>query len=111
LIIGIAWTLTYTGVWLSSYASAVSHGDYSLGLILLIVVPIITFGGLAIAWKRSFIGGVVLIIGGLFLAAYSPAIHVSAAAIVVTSLPPVASGVLFLLSWREGRRQKWRNVI
>jgi hypothetical protein len=102
LIIGLVWAFVYAGVWLTSYASAVSHGEYSLGLILLIVVPLITIGGLTIAWKRSLIGGVALIVGGLFLAAYSPMINMSAVAIMVTSLPPLASGILFLLSWGKG---------
>ncbi len=77
--------------------------------LLIVVVPLITFGGLAIAWKQAFIGGVVLIVEGLFLSfAYTLRTIVVGADFTVSfavfGVSLLASGALFLLSWRERRR-------
>ena len=58
----------------------------------ILVIPILAFGGiLTLAWKKPFIGGILLIV-------------FSFPTVPPFGLPLLAAGILFLLSWREAKR-------
>jgi hypothetical protein len=80
---------------------------------------LVILGSVALAWKRPLIGGIVLIAEGLWplaLLIASPLFPSSEALglimiwasmpviAIVSCFPLLTTGVLFLLSWREGRR-------
>jgi len=109
LIVGLA-----GAVWLTLFIFAVSEGRfswYSVPTVIVFVLPFLAI--IAIAWKWSLIGGILLIAGGLFwpvwrLTTMPPTtqpmpLPTLALVLLSVSLPLLASGILFLLS-REGRR-------
>jgi len=109
LIVGLA-----GAVWLTLFIFAVSEGRfswYSVPTVIVFVLPFLAI--IAIAWKWSLIGGILLIAGGLFwpvwrLTTMPPTtqpmpLPTLALVLLPVSLPLLASGILFLLS-REGRR-------
>ena len=58
-----------------------------------LVVPIIILGGIvALAWKKPFIGGILLIVFSL-------------PTVPPCGLPLLVAGILFLLSWRDKQKQ------
>jgi len=57
------------------------------------MMSIIIFGAIAIAWKWELIGGILLIIIGM-----------SGINLPVFMFPLLASGIVFIISWREGRQ-------
>ena len=78
--------------------------------VVLIPIP---WAGVALAWKRPFIGGAVLIVSGLLMILLplvfrnlSEELFVWGwlAVIFLVGQPLVASGILLILSWKEGRR-------
>ncbi len=59
-----------------------------------VVIPILILGGIpALAWRKPFIGGILLIVS-------------SFPTVPPFGLPLLAAGILFLLSWREGRKHE-----
>jgi len=85
LIVGLFGSGLYTVV---SWAFA----SETLGL-LSVVIPIIILGGILItALKKPLIGGILLVVVGF------------PTSLTLFGLPLLAAGILFLLSWREGRR-------
>ena len=74
-------------------------GTEILYMILLFVTGPIMICSVVLAWKRSFIGGIVLIVLGL--AAALVGLGVAYILFLLVGLPLLASGVLFILSWRE----------
>jgi hypothetical protein len=58
-----------------------------------LVIPIIILGGIvALAWKKPFIGGILLIVFSL-------------PTVPPCGLPLLVAGILFLLSWRDKQKQ------
>ena len=58
-----------------------------------IIIPILVLGSiLLLAWKKPFIGGILLIVASFPVALFG--------------LPLLAAGILFLLSWAEARRHR-----
>ena len=58
-----------------------------------LVIPIIILGGiLALAWKKPFLGGILLIVFSL-------------PTVPPFGLPLLVAGILFLLSWREEQKR------
>jgi hypothetical protein len=62
--------------------------------VLGLIIPIIILGGvLFLAWKKLFIGGILLIVFSL-------------PTVPPFGLPLLVAGILFLLSWREQEKHK-----
>jgi len=114
LIVGLVWAGWWTFFILSSVFSDAADSMLPEAIrasVILIVLVLIIWASLAIAWKRPFIGGIVLIFEGLFTAVVYPIMAsgnieagVTVLMLLILSLPPLAAGVLFLLSLREGQR-------
>ena len=75
-----------------------------------VLIPI-PWAGVALAWKRPFIGGVVLIVAGLSMILLPLAFRNLSeelfawgwlAIILLVGQPLLAAGVLLILSWRRG---------
>jgi hypothetical protein len=68
---------------------------------------IVSVFGVLIAWRWERTGGVILVLCGLALSvfAYISAGHNKAFAILVSGVPFLVSGVLFLLSWWMSRHE------
>ena len=109
LIVGLAGATELT-----LFILATSEGRFSwfaAPTVVILVLPFLV--SVAIAWKWPLIGGILLIIGGLFwpvwrLISMPPMstpmpLPILALVILPVSLPLLATGILFLLSW-EGRR-------
>ncbi len=62
--------------------------------------------GVLIAWRRERIGGTVMVIGAIALGtfAYVTAGHNKVFAVLVSGVPFLVPGILFLASWRRSRR-------
>ena len=106
LIVGLAGAIELT-----LFIFATSEGRfswYSVPTVILFVLPLLAI--MVIAWKWPLIGGILLIIGGLFWPVWrlttmpptSQPMPLATLALVIlpVSLLPLASGILFLLSWR-----------
>ena len=106
LIVGLAGATELT-----LFIFATSEGRFSwfaAPTVVILVLPFLI--SVAIAWKWSLIGGILLIIGGLFWPVWrlttmpptSQPMPLATLALVIlpVSLLPLASGILFLLSWR-----------
>ncbi len=106
LIVGLAGAIELT-----LFVFATSEGRfswYSVPTVILFVLPLLAIT--VIAWKWPLIGGILLIIGGLFwpvlrlttMPPTSQPMPLATLALVIlpVSLLPLASGILFLLSWR-----------
>ncbi len=107
LITGLLWA----GLWtFFGFASGIVEGLGLLGTLIHTLVPGMVFlASVAFAWKWELIGGVVLIIEGLLVAVLYPIMAadlietgVIALVLLTMGLPPLAAGVLYLLSCREG---------
>jgi hypothetical protein len=113
LVVGLVWASLWTAF---AAASAWSQGfgpvlgDSLAASAVLISGIVLLWGGVAVAWKRAFIGGFLLVTASfLVMAGYSlsaadrvapPGIFL----IVLTmGIPPLAAGVFYLLLWREER--------
>ena len=109
LIVGLAGATELT-----LFIFATSEGRFSwfaAPTVVILVLPFLV--SVAIAWKWSLIGGILLIIGSLFWPVWllirmppmtTPMpLPTLALGILPVSLPLLATGILFLLSW-EGRR-------
>jgi hypothetical protein len=103
LISGIFWLLY-------SLVSSLNK-EFGLGGVLFHISPgLIFLAGAAIAWQWGAVGGIVLIILGLFdFFLYLGKLGVGMWAFIYalpTGLPPLGSGCLFLISWRRARQPK-----
>jgi hypothetical protein len=99
---------------LYSLASSLNKG-FGLGGVLFHITPgLIFFAGAAIAWQWGVVGGIILIILGLFdFFLYLAKLGVGMWAFIYalpTGLPPFGSGCLFLMSWWRARRTKLRQM-
>lgn len=93
----------------------VSGNDMRLGLIeslLHTALPgLIFLVNMAIAWKWGFIGGALLIVealltlGILFLISNHCSQMNVVLVLMTMSLPLLLSGILFIISWKDGRNQ------
>ena len=106
LIVGLAGAIVLTLFIFTTNEGRFSW--YSVPTVILFVLPLLAI--MVIAWKWPLIGGILLIIGGLFWPVWrlttmpptSQPMPLATLAIVIlpVSLLPLASGILFLLSWR-----------
>jgi len=60
------------------------------------------FGSVAVAWKWKLVGGVVLIVEGIYLIIWDTITIMSGIPMLHLSL--LVAVILFILSWRKGRR-------
>ena len=98
------------GEWLALILGLIGAGVWTLAMVglfsvnlLFILVVLIPWVGLALAWKRPFIGGVVLIVVGSVTAYALVGLRGGDILFLLAGLPFLVCGVLFILSWREGR--------
>ncbi len=75
--------------------------ELQLPELLPVLVAALIFGSVALAWKWELISGVVLIVEGLFLVIWFTLFTEEPP---MFFLPLLASGILFILIWRKGRR-------
>ena len=66
-----------------------------------------TLVGLGIAWRREEIGGAIMVGGGLALSvfAYVTAGHNKGFAVLISGVPFLIVGLLFLASWRRSKQR------
>jgi hypothetical protein len=93
-----------------SLVSSVNKG-FGLGIVLFRIIPgLIFLVGAAIAWQWRFIGGIILIILGLFgFFLYLGKLGFGLWPFIYalpSGLPPFAAGCLFLMSWWRANRAK-----
>jgi len=93
-----------------SLASSVNKGFGPGGVLFHITPSLIFLASAAIAWQWGVIGGIILIILGLFgfflyLAKLGLGLWVFIYALP-TGLPPFGAGCLFLMSWWRAKRTK-----
>lgn len=75
------------------------HGDLFNILIYIAIPGALLFGSLIVALKWTLIGGIIVISEGLFLTVLTLKTR-----LVLFGLLLLASGYLFILSWRVGRK-------
>ena len=112
LILGLIWAGWFTFLFLVLFGIGI-QGDFPYLLVLLgdwrswwlVAVPgVISFGSVVIAWKWERIGGAILVILGLVLIC-SLVVFSIKLILLAAGFPLLVSGVLFILSWREGRKK------
>jgi len=106
LILGIieAVVLGIFGLSLGSLAEALS-ASMTLTYWLIVLAPVLfVSGSLFVASKWPLIGGVLFIVFGLLPTIALIGIFGTSILLLFVSLLLLAPGVLFLLSWREGRK-------
>ena len=114
LIVGLAGAIELT-----LFIFATSEGRfswYSVPTVILIVLPFLAM--VAVAWKWPLIGGILLIAACLFwpvwrLTTIPPMtqpmpLPTLALVLLPVSLPLLACGILFLLSWKAERSHSWK---
>ncbi len=97
-----------------SLASSVNKGFGPGGVLFHITPGLIFLAGAAIAWQWGVIGGIILIILGLFgFFLYLAMLGLGLWAFIYalpTGLPPFGAGCLFLMSWWKAKRTKLRQT-
>ncbi len=114
MIIGLVWASLWT---IFAAASALSQGvgpvtdNALIASAVLIWGIVFLWGGIAVAWKKALIGGTLLVIASLLviigysLSAAGRVAPLGIFLVVLTmGVPPLISGALYLLSWRQERR-------
>ena len=74
-------------------------GDLFDYLIYVAIPAVLLFGSLFVALKWTLIGGIIVISEGLFLTVWK-----TSSVSMLFGLPLLASGFLFILSWRVGHK-------
>lgn len=88
---------TLWGGWWTFFglASGIGEGLEPLGILIHTLIPGLVFlASAAIAWRWGRVGGVVLILEGLFTLVYFP-FAMTAPGFLTLSLPAIAAGILF----------------
>lgn len=107
-ISGISWLF-------SSLASSANKGFGPGGVLFHVITPgLIFLAGAAVAWQWGVIGGIILIILGLFgFFLYLASLGLGLWAFIYalpTGLPPLVTGCLFIMSWWRAKRTKLRQM-
>lgn len=96
------------GFWLlaGSAAGIAGSDPWSTEAAVLTVLIISSAVAVALAWWRERIGGALVLVcgAGHSLFAYIAAGHNRALAVLITGVPLLIAGALFLASWRMSRR-------
>ena len=103
VIVGGYWAFA-----LSMEAIMLKKMVWNLETTLLVTFVVILLIGVVIAWINEKIGGTVLILAGIGFSifAYFSAGHNKILAMLVSGVPFIICGILFLITWMEKRREK-----